>query len=133
MLPDSPEEMGKALLDWLQDLNELEKDVVILVEGKKDTACLERIGVSGTIIQINQGIPLLEVIGSISRDERYNKAVILTDWDRKGGKLASELKRLCIGHALPYDLLVRKRIVMLTGKWVRDVESLGSVFERFVQ
>lgn len=133
MLPDTPEEMGQALLDWLQDLNELEGDVVILVEGKKDTACLERIGVAGTIIQINQGIPLLEVIGSISRDERYQRVVILTDWDRKGGQLAAELKRLSLAHGLAFDLEIRKRISMLTGKWVRDVESLGSVFARFVQ
>ncbi|MCK5773851.1 MAG: hypothetical protein KAH57_08695 [Thermoplasmata archaeon] len=133
MLPDTPEEMGQALLDWLQDLNEMEENVVILVEGKKDTACLEKIGVTAPIVQINQGIPLLEVISSISRDDRYQRAVILTDWDRKGGQLAAELKRLCTSDGLPYDTYIRKRIAMLTGKWVRDVESLGSVFDRFVQ
>ncbi len=133
MLPDTPEEMGQALLDWLQDLNELEENVVILVEGKKDTACLEKIGVTAPIVQINQGVPLLEVISSISRDDRYQRAIILTDWDRKGGQLATELKRLCTADGLPYDTYIRKRIAMLTGKWVRDVESLGSVFDRFVQ
>ena len=133
MLPDTPEEMGQALLDWLQDLNEPGENVVILVEGKKDTACLKRIGATGTIVEINRGVPLLEVISSISRDERYQRALILTDWDRKGGQLAAELMRLCRADGLPYDTYFRKRIAMLTGKWVRDVESLGSVFARFVQ
>ena len=132
MLPDTPEEMREALLDWLQDMNLLEGGTSILVEGKKDIICLEKIGVSGEIQKINRGVPLLEIIDALSRDGSCKKVVILTDWDRKGGQLAAELKRLCIAQGLPHDLDLRKRIAMLTGKWVRDVESLGSVFRRYV-
>jgi len=53
--------------------------------------------------------------------------VILTDWDRTGGRIASKLKEGCKNLGLQYDIDKRRELARLTGKWIRDVESVDAL------
>jgi 5S rRNA maturation endonuclease (ribonuclease M5) len=53
--------------------------------------------------------------------------IILTDWDKRGGRLARSLKDACANSGLRYDLDFRRRIALIAGRWVKDVESLPAL------
>jgi 5S rRNA maturation endonuclease (ribonuclease M5) len=102
--------------------NEIRSDsFLIIVEGRKDALSLRNLGVSAEIYPCaNQ--PVAAFCEQIAHTKK--KAVILTDWDRKGRILASRF----IGHfqnlGVPYDETYRKRLLMYTKKEIKDVESL---------
>ena len=94
---------GQALAKLIQE-NLL--GIPIIVEGKKDTAALRKLGFSGTIEQLNRGWDLdrfctflFEKYGT--RNSQGGAAVeLLMDWDRTGGRLQKTL----IGKLQALDL-----------------------------
>jgi len=123
--------------DLIDELNDMEGDALVLVEGKKDLLALEAVGVRVPAVALNQGKELFDLLDSISRSDangRMEKGqrllVILTDWDRKGGQLASRIGKACTHLGIPHDTDIRRRLVHLTGRYIRTVESLGSLMER---
>jgi dTMP kinase len=124
----------KTLID---ELNDMEGDPLVLVEGKKDLMALGAIGVKVPAMALNQGMELFDLLDSISptdtvpRSKKDQKRiVILTDWDRKGGQLASRIGKACSHLGIPHDTEIRRKLAQLTGKYIRTVESLGSLMER---
>jgi 5S rRNA maturation endonuclease (ribonuclease M5) len=80
--------------------------------------------------------PLLDLLthlkmgtGPFKKRGKTRLVIIMTDWDRKGGHLASNLVDYCRSIDLAYDLEFRKRIAVLLGRWVKDVEAVAAVFE----
>jgi dTMP kinase len=63
---------------------------------------------------------------------RKKKAIILTDWDRKGGQLCLLLKNALKANAVEFDAVTRSRLVHVVGGEIKDVESLPSFFSRLV-
>ena len=59
-------------------------------------------------------------------------AVILTDWDRKGGQLARLLRSALVANGVRYDDNVRRRLVRLVKMEIKDIESLPAFFSRLV-
>lgn len=112
----------------LEDLNELSKDHVLLIEGQKDKRTLGSLGIEGKMFMIqSEGGPTkaAEFVA-----ENGNKAVILTDWDKRGGIIAKELERLLSSLCVEYDTAIRKKLSTLSKKYIKDVESLDSLIER---
>lgn len=112
------EELGLLL----EELQELARERVILVEGRKDRAALEVLGVRGEVVQVQDAGGLFGVAEELARQGKG--AVILTDWDRKGGQLAELLRNALRACAVPYDDSVRARLSMLSKKEIKDIESL---------
>ncbi|MDR1955019.1 MAG: dTMP kinase [Candidatus Methanoplasma sp.] len=112
----------------LEDLTELSKDHIILVEGLKDKKALDSIGIFGNIFMIqSEGGPMKAaeyVFGN------GGKAVILTDWDRRGGTIARELERQLSSLGLGYNNEIRAKLSFLCKKYVKDIESLDTLLER---
>lgn len=79
----------ERLLEELEKLKEEAESMPIIVEGKKDEAALRSIGISGTFLEVSNGMPLYEFCEKIS--ERYSSAILFTDFDRAGCKLAQRL------------------------------------------
>jgi 5S rRNA maturation endonuclease (ribonuclease M5) len=134
MFPRSKQEMIEELDQWVLELNDRDEDVIIIVEGKKDIGSLEMIGVQCRMIHMNKGLSVLTYLESIKDGVRpfeelghFDTIIILTDWDRTGGRLAHKLKDACQNLGIAYDTYPRKQLARLTGKWVRDVESLDSL------
>ncbi len=83
----SIEDIEKILLD----LQEENKIIPILVEGDKDVLALRKLGLTGEIISINKGKSLSDFCDSLARG--YKDIIILTDWDRRGGKLGHIIRK----------------------------------------
>ncbi len=118
----------EEILKVLGRLKELSADHVILVEGRKDREALAYLGISGDVFQIqSSGGPsaAAEYVES-----RGGKAVILTDWDRRGGNLAAALRDI-LGRDNPdIDGSVREGLSRLSRHYIKDVEALDSLVDR---
>ena len=70
-----------------------ESNTLVIVEGKKDKAALQKLGINN-IIELNKK-PLFQIVEDIANSN--DECVILTDLDKKGkelfGKLNSDLQR----------------------------------------
>jgi dTMP kinase len=67
----------------LDELAERPPHCVILVEGRRDVGGLNLLGVHGEMIQVQTRDGILHVAEQLALEGK--QAIILTDWDRKGG------------------------------------------------
>lgn len=81
----------EELDELLTDLREANKTVPIIVEGEKDIAALRRLEMTGEIIRFNTGQSVPDFCESIA--QKYQKIILLTDWDWRGGRLGSSMKK----------------------------------------
>jgi 5S rRNA maturation endonuclease (ribonuclease M5) len=130
-------EVLEGVIALLQALNELDGDAVVLVEGKKDVSALRSLGVKAPIEALNQGMELYDLLmsitgmeGDVLKLECKRTVVVMTDWDRKGGLLASRVRKACARLGILCDTEPRRKLVHLTGRFIRTVESLPSLVER---
>jgi len=136
MLPRTKEEVLDGVIEWVDDLNEEGSGAVIVVEGIKDKDALIAIGVEVRIVHLNKGMSMITFLEQLKNGNRpfegigpLDRVIILTDWDRTGGHLASILKEACRNLELACDLERRRDLARLTRKWIRDVESIDSLFK----
>ncbi len=106
----------------LDELREREEGVVIIVEGDRDVASLEALGVPQPIVKLNLGVSLLNLCEELARS--YDGFIILTDWDRKGGQLARHLERHFRAIGARVDLDTRRRLKHSLPYQIHDIESL---------
>lgn len=114
----------------LEDLRERKENVVILVEGKKDTYALMVLGVEGDIRRVHNGKGIFRTAEKLAGEGK--EAIILTDWDRKGGQLCRLLKNALEANEVPFDDITRAKLARLSKKEIKDVESLPSFVSRLV-
>lgn len=95
---------------------------VILVEGEKDRRALGRLGIASSIALVHQGQPLPSVAQALAAS--HGRAIVLTDWDRKGGQLAERLAQLLSGAELTVDLDLRQRLARVLRGELVHVEGL---------
>jgi dTMP kinase len=114
----------------LQDLRERPENSTLLVEGRKDKAALWVLGVEGDVMPVQNGKRIIQVAEELAKDGR--EAIILTDWDRKGGQLCRLLRQALRACAVPYDDTKRAKLVRLSKKEIKDVESLPAFMSRLV-
>src|SRR2546427_10142806 len=79
------EETYEDLVEVIADLAEANLEVPVIVEGERDVRSLRALGLQGEILSLNAGVSMFHLAESYSR--RLRKAIILTDWDRRGGQL----------------------------------------------
>jgi len=122
------EERLNEITEVLEELRELSGDHVILVEGQKDKKALISIGIEGDIFLIQSEGGPIRAAEYVS--EHGRKAVVLTDWDRRGGTIAHELENQLSSLGLVYDSRIRARLSFLCKKDIKDIESLSKLLER---
>ncbi len=118
------EKMDKVI----SDLCELNLESPIIVEGPNDRRALRSLGVGGEIIVLNGRHTIFEMCEEIGR--RHRRAIILTDWDRKGGQLCRTLSNGLLSNGVRADDRLRARISSLSAGESKDVEGLPSYMER---
>jgi len=123
-----PAESLERLLLLFKELDELSQEVPVIVEGRKDKKALEDLDITGEIIVLNDGTSVLNTCERLS--ERVDMAVILTDWDHKGGQLARALMDSLEACDMKHETDFRARISYLTKKETKDVEGLPSYLGR---
>lgn len=109
------------LEEILIDLRDRNIEIPILVEGDKDIEALKKLNITGIILSLNIGMSLTNFCDLISK--KYDKIIILTDWDKKGGQLCYKLKKNFIGR-VDCDIEYRKKIAQKTT--IKTVEGLPS-------
>jgi 5S rRNA maturation endonuclease (ribonuclease M5) len=111
------EELETALSELIAD----NQDIPVIVEGDRDVQALRKLNLTGPIIQFNQGLSTADFCDQIST--QHHTVILLTDWDRRGGRLHHTLKR-----NLEYRVqcITKYRDTFATRSSVRTVESLPS-------
>ena len=119
----SPQKRLDEFSKILDSLNNL--DCPVVVEGKRDTSALKNIGYNGIIVELNDGRSVLSTVESLAKKlGTSGKFVIMTDWDRTGGRLASHLKEYGESIDLHPDLTIRRNLAMLFSKDISCIEEL---------
>ncbi len=108
----------------LDELVEMNNSVPVIVEGVKDRRALRKLGLTGKIITINKGMSLSDFSDWVS--EQYEKVIILSDWDRRGGSICRRLKELLKGRVI-YDVTIRQRLSKFA--MIKKVEGIPSWLE----
>jgi dTMP kinase len=127
----SPKERLDEIQAVLDELVSRDPEDVILVEGMRDRGALTILGVRGEMIQVQSSDGIFAIAERLAREKK--KAIIMTDWDRKGGQLSRLLKNALTSNAVPYDDRLRQRLVVVAKQDVKDVQSLPSLYSRLVQ
>lgn len=86
-----PKQALEELEEALSDLREENETTPIIVEGEKDIAALRTLEVTGEIIPFNKGKSVSDFCDAII--QKHRKIILLTDWDRRGGRLCLQLKK----------------------------------------
>ena len=108
----------------LDDLRDKNMEIPIIVEGDKDIEALKKLNINGIILSLNRGVPIINFCDHIA--DEYDKIIILTDWDKKGGQLCYKLKKNLVAR-VDCDTDFRKKIAKKTT--IKTVEGLPSWIE----
>jgi len=110
------------------DLLNSEKDGVVIVEGKRDSAALVKLGYSGKILEFHRFNGMVKFADSAAK---YRKLILLLDGDRKGRYLTKKIIEL-LERRTKIDLLFKKKLVSITKGKIRFIEQLVCYESYFV-
>ena len=98
----------------------LMKDSVVVVEGKRDTAALKKLGFSGQIIEFHKFGGIVNFADYVAR---YEKLIVLFDRDKKGRYLTGKPIQL-LQRRTKIDLSFKRKLTVITKGKIRFVEQL---------
>ena len=114
-----------------QEIQDLKKFITLLnskvnstviVEGKRDSEALKKIGVCRKILEFHRFRGLSKFVDSVSE---YGSLIILFDGDRKGRYLTSKIVER-LERRTKIDLSFKRKLVSITKGKVRFIEELSS-------
>jgi len=120
----NPEENLEELEELLGEVEEENKTSPIIVEGEKDIIALRKLGITGEILRLNTGLSIPDFCDTIA--QKYKSCILLTDWDKKGGRLCSVIKKNLENRVI-CNVTFRGLFAKLTAS--RTVEGLPSWIE----
>ncbi len=118
----------EGVTEVLDKIRQLNRDIPIIVEGRNDVFALRKLGFEGDIIKIKRGKSVFHIIEDLS--VKHDEIIVLTDWDRTGGRLAHRVKKACKANTIKCHERYRKRIIKYVKKDVKDVEGLPKFISR---
>lgn len=122
---DDAAERAEALEEWLEEVDARAREgVPLLVEGDKDEATLRRLGIRGAIVRIHGAGPLLTLAEGLAATGA-SEVILLSDWDRTGGRLARRLMEVFAACGVRADPEPRARLARIARE-IRHVESLDT-------
>ncbi len=120
-------ERVNRLLEIIEDLHEVNRDTPVIVEGKKDTSALRSLGLEGNIVTLHNGKNLYEFCDDIK--SRFEKVILLLDWDRTGDTLYRTLSENLTGHWEEFASF-RDILKILCQKDIHAIEGLPKLIMR---
>ncbi len=97
-----------------------QKDSVVVVEGKRDSNALKKLGFSGKILEFHSFRGLVKFSDSVAK---YKNVILLLDGDKKGRYLTKRIIDL-LAHRVKIDLSFKKKLVSITKGKIRFIEQL---------
>ncbi len=122
------DERLRRLDEILDRIQSMSSDHVILVEGKNDRRSLLDLNLSLDTIEVQRDGGPLRTAEMVY--ESGKKAIILTDWDDRGDRLAKDLSEQLSALCISYDMNIRKDLRDICIMDIKDVESLHSLYVR---
>ena len=107
------------LKDFVFHLNSM-KESVVVVEGKRDSAALKKIGFSGKIVEFHKYGGMINFVDSMAR---YENLIILFDGDRKGKYLTGKTIQL-LERRTNVDMRFKRKLTSITKGKIRFIEQL---------
>ena len=98
----------------------LMKDSAVVVEGKRDTTALKKLGFSGQIIEFHKFGGIVNFADYVAR---YEKLIVLFDRDKKGRYLTGKTIQL-LQRRTKIDLSFKRKLAVITKGKIRFVEQL---------
>ncbi len=124
---DGDLERASRLREVLEALYEVNKKIPVIVEGKRDALALRKLGLMGDIITLHSGNNIYEFCEDIS--ERFDKVIILLDWDSKGESLNKELNSHLRGLWEEFSAF-REIFKILCQKDIKDIEGIPKLLKK---
>ena len=125
---NSPQIRLDAFNRILDSLNNLDSPVV--VEGHSDTLALRSLGYRGKVIELNDGKSVLSTVEKLVQKLGTSGIfVIMTDWDRTGGRLAKQLKEYGESSDLVPNLRIRRDLSVICSKDITCIEELPTMIK----
>ena len=120
-------ERANRLLEIIEDLHEVNRDTPVIVEGKKDASALRSLGLEGNIVTLHNGKNLYDFCDDIK--DRFEKVILLLDWDRTGDTLYRTLSENLTGHWEEFSSF-RDILKILCQKDIHAIEGLPKLIMR---
>ena len=105
--------------DFVSQLNSM-KESVVIVEGKRDSAALKRIGFSGKVLEFHKFGGMINFVDTVARHENL---IILFDGDKKGRYLTGKTIQL-LQRRTKIDLRFKRKLTSITKGKIRFIEQL---------
>ncbi len=115
------EENLEEIEEIVRQLKAMNESVPIVVEGEKDVDALRSLGMKGEILTLHSGKGIVDFCDMIASE--YVEIIILTDWDKKGGRLSSAIEQNLEGRT---KCILDFRAMLARSMSVRDIESIPS-------
>ena len=107
------------LKNFISELNSM-KDSVVVVEGKRDSIALKKLGYSGKVLEFYRFGGMVNFTDSVSK---YKRLIILFDRDKKGRMLTGKTIQL-LQRRTKIDLSFKKRLREITKGKIMFIEQL---------
>jgi 5S rRNA maturation endonuclease (ribonuclease M5) len=107
------------LKEFIFQLNAIENGVVI-VEGKRDSNALRKIGYTRKILEFHRFTGMINFADSVAK---YERLIILFDRDRKGRQLTEKTIQL-LQRRTKIDLTFKKKLQEITKGKIKFIEQL---------
>ncbi|MEK0376422.1 MAG: topoisomerase [Nitrosopumilus sp.] len=108
-----------GLKNFIFQLNSM-KDSVVVVEGKRDSIALKKLGYSGKILEFHRFEGMIDFADSVSK---YKRLIILFDRDKKGRTLTDKTIQL-VQRRTKIDLSFKRKLRGITKGKIMFIEQL---------
>ena len=112
--------------NFVSHLNSM-KESVVIVEGKRDSAALRKIGFSGKVLEFHKFGGMINFVDSVAKHENL---IILFDGDRKGRYFTGKTIQL-LERRTNVDLTFKRKLTSITKGKIRFIEQLVC-YESFI-
>jgi len=107
------------LKNFISELNSM-KDSVIIVEGKRDSIAIKKLGYSGKVLEFHKFRGMVNFTDSVSK---YKRLIILFDRDKKGRTLTGKTIQL-LQRRTKIDLSFKRELQKITKGKIMFIEQL---------
>lgn len=114
------------LKNFISELNSM-KESVVIVEGKRDSFALKKIGFSGKVLEFHKFGGMINFADSVAQHE---KLILLFDGDKKGKYLTGKTIHL-LQRRTKVDLSFKRKLTSITKGKIRFIEQLVC-YESFI-
>jgi len=112
--------------NFVFQLNSMKRSVVV-VEGKRDSAALKKIGFSGKVLEYHKFGGMIKFTDAVARHENL---IILFDGDKKGKHFTRKTIQL-LQRRTNVDLTFKRKLTSITKGKIRFIEQLVC-YESFI-